>query len=417
MSIVNGCKMAIVGIGGFGKHHVEVISHLHDKGELKCVAFAEKNLGLVEEQVERLKALGAIHYEDYKEMLSNHPEIEFVVFVTPMALHREMTVEALDRGFHVLTEKPPAVTIQDVRAMIEATERNGKLCGVQFQDTSDDAFLLGIQKLQAGELGNIRKVTGVGMWKRLDNYYDRTGWAGKLKHEGNYVLDGTLHNPFAHLLFNALIIAGNGDPRLATPETVQAELYKGHRIESEDTACLRAMLSNGVELLMYTTLCHVDGAVPYIEVEGTKGTLYWDYNSILKITKADSSVEQFDLRSGEENRGGTVIAMYRNMIAALRDPDVKLHAPIDATLNFILVTNGAFISSGEIFPIEEPHIIRTEEEDSVATYIVDAEKLFAEAARTGRLFSEMNIPWAKKTAPFSLAGFQVFDDKVFPIGS
>ena len=107
--------MAIIGIGGFGSVHTRIIEQLSASGEIRCVAFAEMNMEKWKKEYETLTALGAIHYEDYKEMLAKHPEIEFVVIATPIALHKPMSIYAMEQGFHVLTEKPPAVTVKTFR--------------------------------------------------------------------------------------------------------------------------------------------------------------------------------------------------------------------------------------------------------------------------------------------------------------
>lgn len=59
---------------------------------------------------------------DYHQILNN-PEIDAVIIVTPDQMHREITVAALRAGKHVLCEKPMALTLDDCKAMIDATAR------------------------------------------------------------------------------------------------------------------------------------------------------------------------------------------------------------------------------------------------------------------------------------------------------
>jgi predicted dehydrogenase len=396
--------MAIIGIGGFGSVHTRIIEQLSASGEIRCVAFAEMNMEKWKKEYETLTALGAIHYEDYKEMLAKHPEIEFVVIATPIALHKPMSIYAMEQGFHVLTEKPPAVTVEDVQEMIDAQKRTGKRCAVQFQNTSGQAFRQAVQLLKEGAIGEVRKVTGIGMWKRTDEYYERTPWAGKLKHQGEYVLDGTLHNPFAHLVYNCMIAAGSGDVMQAVPDVVQAELYRGHRIESEDTACVRATMQGGVQLHIYTTLCHTENAVPSIEVEGSDGRMHWYYNNRLVVT--DRSGHEREYRYEPLVTPELMPNMYRNLIEAIRDPEVQLLAPIGGSLHYLMLTNGAFESSGIIRDIPEEYMERKPEGNTIATYIRDCENWIKQAAKEGKLFSEMG--WGETAAPFALKNYKRF---------
>lgn len=396
--------MAIIGIGGFGSVHTRIISQLSASGDIQCVAFAEMDIERWKTEYETLTALGAKHYEDYKQMLAQHPEIEFVVIATPIALHKPMSIYAMEQGFHVLTEKPPAVTVEDVKEMIEAQERTGKRCAVQFQHTSGEAFREAVRLIQEGAIGEVRKVTGIGMWKRTDEYYERTPWAGKLKHRGEYVLDGTLHNPFAHLTYNCLIAAGGGDVRDAVPAVVQAELYKGHRIESEDTACVRATMASGARLHLYTTLCHTENATPSIEIEGSDGYMRWHYDNRLYVK--DRSGREEELRFQPFSTPDLMPNMYRNLIDAIRNPQAQLLAPIDGSLHYLLLTNGAFESSGTIRNIPEQAIERKSEGNTIGTYIRDSEEWFSQAAAEGKLFSEMG--WGDAADPFALNDYDKF---------
>jgi len=157
-------KAALIGIGGFGGNHAKVMLELAEAGLLEIVAFAELHVDRSPDAYARLTAAGAVHYVDYEQMLQRHPEVDFVTIATPIAAHRPMCVKALDMGFHVIVEKPPAVTIQDVDDMIEARRRSGRLCQVNFQNTSGQAARKLIELLRAGALGRITDVTGLGMW-------------------------------------------------------------------------------------------------------------------------------------------------------------------------------------------------------------------------------------------------------------
>ena len=58
-------------------------------------------------------------------MLANE-QMDYVDIALPTYLHAEATIKALDKGFHVLCEKPMARNTTECRRMIEASERNGR---------------------------------------------------------------------------------------------------------------------------------------------------------------------------------------------------------------------------------------------------------------------------------------------------
>jgi len=132
-------KVGLIGISGFGSIHLRSIEQLQGKMvDLRAIVATnyEKN----KEVIDRLTSLGVKYYQDYRLMLENHKELDFVAISTPIHLHAPMAIDAMERGFNVLLEKPPAVTIQDIDAIIETRRKTNKVCSVNFQNTSGKAF-------------------------------------------------------------------------------------------------------------------------------------------------------------------------------------------------------------------------------------------------------------------------------------
>ncbi len=396
------CKVGLIGIGGFGKFHIDVIKKLARQGRLELVAFADPYITDYE-TYESLIASGVKYYQDYMDMLAQHLDISIVSICTPIHLHKRMAISTMEKGFNVFVEKPPAATIQDMDAMIFAQEKYGVLCGVNFQNTSGKAFRMLIRKLREGVLGDIRSVSGVGMWKRTNDYYERNDWAGKLILGGSYILDGTINNPFAHLVNNCLITAGCGDVVNLGLKSVQAELYKGHDIEGEDTACIRILTADGIEIRIYTTLCHTENALPYIRVEGTDGTALWKYDNTLQIIKGNGTKEEY--RYEDED---LMMNMYRNFIDVLEGKEKELYSPLKACRNFVLSVNGAFESAKSTVKIPDSYLTICRENNTQAVYIDNIATVIDRAFREGKLLSEIPLEWSVKTDEFTLSNYRAF---------
>lgn len=300
-----------------------------------------------------------------------------------------------------MLEKPPAVTIQDFEEMAAVVQRTGRLCQVNFQNTSGQAFRSCLQKMQEGVIGTVTRVTGVGQWNRTQSYYDRTPWAGKLILNGQYVLDGTLFNPFAHLLNNCLIAAGCGDAGRAEPVSVQGELYRANGIEGEDTASIRVRTVQGVEVLVFTTLCSEKTESPYIDIEGSEGRIRWNYNNTMTLHTGGGEER---IECGSEQ---LMNKMYINMIEAIRD-GAPLLSPLQACRSFILAANGAFESSRLTHRIPETYLTYEQKEETTGTVILNVREIIDSAARSGKLFSEAGVEWAVRTEPFELKNYGMF---------
>lgn len=394
-------RIAVIGINGFGGTHLGAARRLQEAGLFTIQAVCESNFEASREKIEALGKEGIRCYRDYKELLNCEKSLDFVVVATPIHLHRAMAVDIMESGANVLLEKPPAVTAQDVDAIIDASRRTGKACAVNFMMTSGRAFLELKDRIAGGELGKLRTIAGKGLWKRLDSYYQRTPWAGKLTYGGQYVLDGTINNPLAHVLNNMLLLAGAGGPQQIG--SVMAELYHGHNIEAEDTSCVRIETVSGIELLFYATLCSpTEEEPPEIFVEGSDGTAKWSYDNGLEVVR---NGQVYRANYGEED---PFAQMYGNLFRVIAGEEKRLHCGIEDTRNFVLASNGAFESSGGTHAVPGRYLKKTDEDGSVATEIEGIGDVIRRAAREHKLFSEMDIPWAAAGKPFAMDGYREF---------
>ncbi|MCB0014469.1 MAG: Gfo/Idh/MocA family oxidoreductase [Anaerolineales bacterium] len=94
-------------------------------------------------------------YTDYRAMLAE-AALDAVVVATPDDLHHEMTMAALDKGLHVLCEKPLALTVGDARAMYEAAAARDIVHMVLFTWRWQPHFRYLRQLLDEGYVGRLR---------------------------------------------------------------------------------------------------------------------------------------------------------------------------------------------------------------------------------------------------------------------
>ena len=97
---------------------------------------------------------------DWRLLLSEGG-FDAVSVCTPPALHRDMTVEALRHGYHVLVEKPMALTPDECQDMIDAAEASGKLLMVAHNQRFRSQHRIAKSILESGRLGQIRRVHAV----------------------------------------------------------------------------------------------------------------------------------------------------------------------------------------------------------------------------------------------------------------
>ena len=146
-------RIGVVGVG-----MIALMSHipnLHRTGKAEVVAICRRDARSLAMAQERLNVPEA--YTDWREML-DRARLDAVVVSTPHHVHTIPTLAALDRGLHVLVQKPMALTSRDAWAMVDAAEQAGRVlivaCGPRF----DGMWRTVKHKLDEGIIGQVRQI-------------------------------------------------------------------------------------------------------------------------------------------------------------------------------------------------------------------------------------------------------------------
>ena len=133
------------------------------------------------------------------------PEIDAVCICTPNARNANLTIAALERGKHVLCEKPPAFSAQGVRAIIAQEKRSDRTLMYGFNHRHHPSFLRTLEVIQSGELGNVLWMRGR-YGKSAGEQFFGSWRADPLMAGGGILLDQGIH-----LLDLMLEVAGGFD--------------------------------------------------------------------------------------------------------------------------------------------------------------------------------------------------------------
>lgn len=99
-------------------------------------------------------------FGSYEAMLTSG-EVDAVYIGLPNHLHSAWTVRALDRGLHVLCEKPFALTLAEVDAMIAASQSNGRVLAEAFMYRHHPQTTTVGEWVRGGRLGDVSVMRGV----------------------------------------------------------------------------------------------------------------------------------------------------------------------------------------------------------------------------------------------------------------
>lgn len=379
----------MIGIGGFGAVHLGAARQMEKENRARLAAVADPRLDALPES-ESLRRGGVACYDNFTELLDRHPDVSLITLPLPIMLHAPLALECLRRGFHVLVEKPPAPTVAEVASMIAAARDAGRHCGVGFQ-YSASRFLRAVRDTVAsGRLGRVTHVSGLALAQRMDGYYARSPWAGKIMLNGNPVRDGSLNNPCAHTAQLLLACAAGGERPVARPVSLQAEFFAGHDIETEDTCSIRATLDTGAIFHFTTSLCAHPNVLD-LHIRGTQGRIAWSLGqpTAQLVTSDGDAVELPPL-------DGSTTDLFRNFMDVLDGRASRLLCPVEDTLSFAELVEQAFTSTRVVHLHGTPHARREAgaTPPETRTFIADIESFARKAFEEGLLFSETGAPWA-----------------------
>jgi predicted dehydrogenase len=125
-------KVGVVGAGRMGQRHCRIYSNLR-RVQLAGVCDINPERG---EQAARLYDVP--YCRDLDGLLDR---VEAVSLVTPTPLHYEFAMRCLERGKHVLIEKPITETVEQAECLTRAAEANGKVVLVGHIERFNPAFI------------------------------------------------------------------------------------------------------------------------------------------------------------------------------------------------------------------------------------------------------------------------------------
>ncbi len=251
-------RVALIGCGRVAAVHAEALRLLDSTELVACVDIRQER---AEKFAEMYTGGSAKVFTDYKEVLKLE-EVDAVEICLPHYLHAPVTIDALNAGKHVLTEKPMALSPADMDAMIAAADENGKTLGVIFQNRYNDSTVAVKEAIDSGKLGKIIGARAFVTWKRTDEYYSQSDWKGTWDKEGG----GTLIDQAIHTIDLMHYLIGQ-------PTEISASYFtRDHEIiDVDDVAEALIRFDTGAMACLYANCFYVYDAPIYLELVGEKG--------------------------------------------------------------------------------------------------------------------------------------------------
>ena len=271
-------RLGIIGMGNMGQYHADYLLKKQVAGcELRaiCSPSADK---LAKYQEKGLKLF------TQPDELIGSGQIDAVIIATPHYQHTTLGIAALERGLHIMVEKPISAHKADAVRLIAAHQRHPELIFAgMFQMRTEPRYARIRRLLTEGELGDLVRISWIITdWYRTEVYYRSGGWRATWSGEGG----GVLLNQCLHNLDTLQWLCG-------MPARLRGfcQIGRYHDIEVEDNVTAYLEWPNGATGVFITSTGEAPGTNRF-ELAGTRGKLVLE-NHKLHFVRNEVSMTEF----------------------------------------------------------------------------------------------------------------------------
>ncbi|MCE9591112.1 MAG: Gfo/Idh/MocA family oxidoreductase [Planctomycetes bacterium] len=188
--------------------------------------------------------------------------IDVVNILTPNHLHRDAAIAAANAGRHVLTEKPPAMSLADTDAMIAAAQKAGVKLGVVLQCRVRGAIRAMREALAQERFGRVLRADAQMKWYRSTEYYRSDPWRSSRRSGAGVTIQHAFHYiDLLHYLMGPVASVRATMSNVTHPD-----------VDLEDTLSATLGYANGAQGSVFATTALWPGCDVRIELHGENGT-------------------------------------------------------------------------------------------------------------------------------------------------
>lgn len=347
-------KYALIGCGRISTNHIKAALD----NDLEIVAVCD----IVPEQMSHLLAkhnLETEHsikkYTDYQEMIRENPDIQLISIATQSGIHAEIALFCIERGIHLIIEKPMAMSLEDADAIISLSEKKGVKVCVCHQNRFNVAIQQLRMALEAGRFGKLSHGSIHVRWNRNQAYYNQAPWRGTWAQDGGCLMNQCIHGiDLLRWLFGDEVEEVYGQTR--------QRLH--NYLEAEDVGMAVVKFKNGVIATIEGTVnVYPENLEETLYVFGEKGTVkiggtslnnidIWEFSD---MTEDDEKIK--GLQETTRNvYGNGHISLFADMVEAIeldRKPYVDAHAGRNALEMVLAIYKSQKTGMPVKFPMRE----------------------------------------------------------------
>lgn len=317
-------KIGIVGASFARAAYLPALRHVDDT---EVVAIASSRLESAQSAASEF-GVGAA-YDDWQMMLDKH-QCDLVLIATPTDLHAPITLAALDRGAHVLCEKPTAMDATEAKTMLDRAEALGRVHMIDHELRFNPNRTRIAELIASGELGDIRHVNIANIGASWANPASRPkgDWWSLAEHGGGRLGANGSHQVDMLRWWLGPVRSVVGQALTVLPDRLDKKTGEAWTATADDLAYFTMEMESGALAQVFMSGVAANNIGNLTQVFGSKGTVVLDNdNERLMHAKAgesfsDISVEDPNAALPGLNKGVwnvSVVGALRELTAAIRE--------------------------------------------------------------------------------------------------
>lgn len=253
-------RFSVIGFGRIGQRHAKIIQEYAHSELISVVDVKPAQF----ESISSLN-LNCASYDAIGEFLDQDKgSSEVVTIATPNGFHAQYAIQLLRAGYHVMIEKPMALSADEAELILEAEEKSGKKVFVVKQNRYSPPSVWMKEVVDSGIIGETLMVQVNCYWNRDDRYYKVSDWKGTKELDG-----GALFTQFSHFIDIMYWVFGD----IENPKAIVKNFTHPELQDFDDSGFAQfEFVNGGMGSINYSTSCWDKNMESSITVVGTKGS-------------------------------------------------------------------------------------------------------------------------------------------------
>lgn len=179
-------KVAIIGLGAIGQR---LIKDFSNHPEIKIVAVCDTLKDLANKAAQSLGDVQAFH--EHNVMLQE-VDLDLVYVAVPPKFHHRVVTDVMEKGIHVLCEKPLANSIEEAESLYKMAEEKNILHSMNFPLNYSVGSKTFAKLINEGYVGGLRRLELKMHFPQWPRAWQQNAWVAS-REQGGFVLEVGIH--------------------------------------------------------------------------------------------------------------------------------------------------------------------------------------------------------------------------------